>query len=488
MSLRSSNRCGRAHRTALSLFALSLAGSAAIAQVPLGSLVALTAGSSDPSIRRLYVVSGAGGVATQITGLAPNFSGTINCVAVDTVSPFPIPSTTAVSRGHLVVAAKTTAGNELWQLYLSGTQIVGDRKLVDLPIGNVVELHRAGNGCFMALTQNGFGNGTLSRISITENGASAYHQPLGLLASNGVVNGLTSGPDGYAYIGQTLITNPVTPPLNLLYRVEVNGDVSIVGNPNFNVLALAYNGTAPGSALVAGGAPIASQATNFWCGGGPFSLAPQDIASAIWPSVQDIELDASNGTFLLAMNSGGIPASFGATQGSQIRRFVATGCPLSGPTVLASFPNEVVWDVSLSTNAIGYGCAAPTSAGTYPVIRQSAQPAVGTTWTPALANATPSSLTYLYVGTDTLFFLGLPLPLDASALGAQPGAALITSGTWVFPATTDAGGAATYQIAVPNVPTLVGNRIYAQSVVFDTALPYTLQIAMSAAIAPTIQP
>jgi len=467
----------------LSLFALSLAGSAAIAQVPVGSLVALTTTYPSFADRNLVIVPGAGGAPTAIIGSAPNFSGEINWVAVDTVSPFPIPGTTAVSRGHLVVAAKTSSGNELWQLYLSGNQVVGDRKLVDLPNGLVVGLHRAGDGCFMALTQQGFGNGTLSRISITENGASAYHQALGGLASNSLVNGLTSGPDGYAYIGESIGSLPA------IRRVEVNGHLTTVGNPTFLVQSLAFSGTAPGSALAAGG--VAQSGFNFSCGSFETTFGPASVTQAFvfWPLVKDLELDASNGTYLVALNGGGIPAAIGATNsGSQIRRYGATGCSLSGPTVLASFLEQIVLDVSLSTNAIGYGCAAPTSAGTYPVIRQSAQPAVGTTWTPALANATPSSPAFLYVGFDTLSYLGLPLPLDASALGAQPGAALVTSGTLFFEATTNPSGVATRPIQVPNIPTLVGNRIYAQWVVVDAALPYSLKIAMSAAIAPTIQP
>ncbi|MGA1525956.1 MAG: Kelch repeat-containing protein, partial [Planctomycetota bacterium] len=133
------------------------------------------------------------------------------------------------------------------------------------------------------------------------------------------------------------------------------------------------------------------------------------------------------------------------------------------------YSNEL-WKIELPVfhrlDTFGAGCT-----GTAGVPNLDAQagtrPVTGETFVVELTNlpSSPASIPFALTGFSKTRWAGGTLPLDLAILG-MPGCALLTSSddTVTLP---NQGGQASYALAIPSDPTLLGNFLYMQGAVFD---------------------
>lgn len=126
-----------------------------------------------------------------------------------------------------------------------------------------------------------------------------------------------------------------------------------------------------------------------------------------------------------------------------------------------------------SVTRLGYGSPClGTSIG------RNGRPAPGTTLDVLLRDASPVQSAYLALGASRIFWSGLLLPFDLTAIGA-PGCSVLASFDLTVPAVTDAAGMASIPLAIPNLSSLVGSSLYLQWASVDANLTNRLPLAFS---------
>jgi hypothetical protein len=139
----------------------------------------------------------------------------------------------------------------------------------------------------------------------------------------------------------------------------------------------------------------------------------------------------------------------------------ARGC------LVADYETWEYWPATMATwTRHGLGCAG--SAGVPSLRSTSNPPALGTTSTLQLtALPTQPDIVYLAFGLSIATWNGAALPADLGTFGL-PGCKL-----WIDPTTgivlTHAGSSTTYQLRIPNEPSLSGRTVATQALVFDSA-------------------
>ena len=128
------------------------------------------------------------------------------------------------------------------------------------------------------------------------------------------------------------------------------------------------------------------------------------------------------------------------------------------------------WD---SVTRIGYGSAC---LGTW--ITRSGRAAAGSSLDVLLRGASPNASAFLAFGGSRTSWRGLPLPLDLGAAGA-PGCSVLASFDLTVPAVTDPAGAASVSLAIPNLSSLAGTKLYLQWASADASRTHPLPLAFS---------
>lgn len=114
-------------------------------------------------------------------------------------------------------------------------------------------------------------------------------------------------------------------------------------------------------------------------------------------------------------------------------------------------------------NFVAHGGGCVGSSGLAPVISTPAGtwPQIGGTMTVELTDGPVNSIAFLNLGFDNLMSGGLTLPFDLALIGA-PGCFLWHDIVASFPqVNTNANGAASTQVPIPNDPSLMAARVYA---------------------------
>ncbi|MGE0144536.1 MAG: lamin tail domain-containing protein [Planctomycetota bacterium] len=128
-----------------------------------------------------------------------------------------------------------------------------------------------------------------------------------------------------------------------------------------------------------------------------------------------------------------------------------------------------------------FGNSTPHTSGT-PVLDASSHPNIANPhFGFSLSSAPANSSAALIIG-----FIQLPVPFNLSLLGAQPGSTLLISADIVLTLATDANGNASFPLAIPNAPSLIGGTVFGQALPFDTGLGFPLPICQSQGLSATI--
>jgi hypothetical protein len=118
-----------------------------------------------------------------------------------------------------------------------------------------------------------------------------------------------------------------------------------------------------------------------------------------------------------------------------------------------------------------YGTNCPGSNRTAPLLSFIGTPAISHSMQVLLTRALPNTGAVFTLGNSDTTWLGIPLPLDLTSLGAT-GCTLLASGETLLFSAVDAAGAATQTLAVPNDASLLGAAFFDQWWVVDpTANP-----------------
>jgi photosystem II stability/assembly factor-like uncharacterized protein len=83
--------------------------------------------------------------------------------------------------------------------------------------------------------------------------------------------------------------------------------------------------------------------------------------------------------------------------------------------------------------------------------------------------ALPATAAHLLLGLSNSSWAGGALPTDLGAIG-MPGCSLLVGPELAFSAVTDAGGNASWSVPIPDLPGLLGARLYAQALAADPLL------------------
>jgi hypothetical protein len=108
----------------------------------------------------------------------------------------------------------------------------------------------------------------------------------------------------------------------------------------------------------------------------------------------------------------------------------------------------------------GMGC--PNSTGLDPRLGWQGLPRQGQSFQIHLRQAEPSGFAFFWLGLSDTNWVGLPLPYDASSLGA-PGCKVLVSADVPFPVAIDQSGQASLNVAVPINPSLAGLQLFSQT-------------------------
>jgi hypothetical protein len=129
----------------------------------------------------------------------------------------------------------------------------------------------------------------------------------------------------------------------------------------------------------------------------------------------------------------------------------------------------LVWQLLTAAPAMAYrfGDACASSAGK-PSLSMSAPPKLGTQAAIQLASAPAHAIVGLCIAKGRDDFGGSQLPIDLGTFGA-PGCFLHVDPVHVEAATADAAGAAAMLFTIPNDPSLMDGRVYAQWLIIDSA-------------------
>jgi hypothetical protein len=104
--------------------------------------------------------------------------------------------------------------------------------------------------------------------------------------------------------------------------------------------------------------------------------------------------------------------------------------------------------------------------GAIPQLTNTGRPAFNTSFTVNVVKAAPTTVAVLFTGFSNSTWNGIPLPFDLGQLGA-PGCSLLAPGAVLQVANTDANGAGSTQVPVPNDASLCGAHAYQQWVILD---------------------
>lgn len=183
-------------------------------------------------------------------------------------------------------------------------------------------------------------------------------------------------------------------------------------------------------------------------------------------------------------STGFTPASFAYAQptttymivpavvaGAPFRRWLLNGTPAGSlPTILVSvgastsLTAEYTQLVPGGLVAFGAGCRG--SHGVALTHTASGTPLVAGAVTYALAAALPATPTVFMVGVSDRRLFQLPLPFEATPLGA-PGCWLYCDHVVMLPGRADSNGTQSIPVAVPDDPSLIGGRIFSQFFAVD---------------------
>ena len=102
-----------------------------------------------------------------------------------------------------------------------------------------------------------------------------------------------------------------------------------------------------------------------------------------------------------------------------------------------------------------------------PAIGFDGLPQLGATYDPKVTDAAPQTFALLASGLDRTVYQGIPLP---APLPNAPGCDLLVSADALDLVITDAAGAASYGLSVPVAPSLVGQELHHQWLVWDPSV------------------
>jgi hypothetical protein len=160
-----------------------------------------------------------------------------------------------------------------------------------------------------------------------------------------------------------------------------------------------------------------------------------------------------------------------------------SGCTNGTESVV--FANPVgtgVFDLHVRARSNLYGSPCVDTQGNWPLIAHTSPPALGTNWVVTLDRARANTTASIFVGTNNTAFQGATLPLPVGG-----GCGLLSSGDLLqVQTTTNTSGEATFTMAIPNTPGLIGTRMFAQWLYTDAGVnPF--HVAMSSGLATEIQ-
>jgi hypothetical protein len=122
-------------------------------------------------------------------------------------------------------------------------------------------------------------------------------------------------------------------------------------------------------------------------------------------------------------------------------------------------------------------------AGKVPALSFDGLPQLGAAYDPKVADAAPQTFALLASGLDRTVYQGVPLPIQ---LPNAPGCELLVSADALDLVVTDGGGAASYQLAIPNVAAIVGTELHHQWLIWDPTVN-SLGVVTSNAGTATVQ-
>jgi hypothetical protein len=141
--------------------------------------------------------------------------------------------------------------------------------------------------------------------------------------------------------------------------------------------------------------------------------------------------------------------------------------PISTNTTLVThyFNGPPTWNGPFSTQRWNYqiNCC---GGGATPVLGNVGTPRLGGQFQVTLAQAKSTTLGLLFTGYSNSNWNGVPLPFDLGQLGA-PGCSLLAAGHSINAVATDANGAGSTNLTVPNDNSLCSGQIYQQWIVVD---------------------
>lgn len=439
----------------LALFLSS--ASIARAQIPAGSGVVTTRDifGGFQALWSVPLVAGGGG--TPITPISAGLASRLFVADIDPTS------------GDLIVGAQppgTGMDSELHRLVLSGTTVTSEALLATLPgtTGGLADVYREPSGCMLTLCFDANGAPVVHRVSVTPVQAMVTLIPLlgGPNSTAPYAGAITSAPDGSLFIG--------------LHQGNVGTVVQYGPDGGLPLATTAVNHRVnhldldAAGGIVSVGDPSGTPPTNFFCGG---------VDSYVTPVFFNF------GAGLEVLPSGDFVFGWNGSGGSSLDLLTMSGCTVLARTQIFQPPGGTgIYDVARRVESKGYGCPCIESTGTMPVISEVSPPILGGVWQLDLDSSQAGQPATLFLGSNNLAFGASPLPL---AIGG--GCGLLSSGDILRPVlTTNAFGDASFQITIPNDPTLIGLDLYCQWVFGDpgtTGNPFL--VGMTAGIRTTIQ-
>lgn len=226
-----------------------------------------------------------------------------------------------------------------------------------------------------------------------------------------------------------------------------------------NVVAATYQQQGASPSLV-----VASQNPP---AGVPIAVSPPDSAGRVSGSTPTAFQYAQPTSVLVS-----VPP---AMAGAPFRRWLVNGVPggtsptigvLASPTALTTLTAEYTQLVAGSLAPFGIGCRG--SNGRDLTQSASGNPIIHGTLAYVLSDALPATATVLMVGVSNQRLFQLPLPFEATPLGA-PGCWLYCDHVVMLLGRSDGGGSQVAHAAVPGEPSLIGSRLFTQFFAVDVA-------------------
>lgn len=343
---------------------------------------------------------------------------------------------------------------ELWRIRIdSATNVVASQTLIanlPVPSGSMpTYIHREASGSYLVLARGS--SYSLYRVGLTSAGFAAQNVPVVGLPS-GVTDMAQDAAGGIHFI---------IPGTSNVFTIPYAGGVAVnSGSVGFSAFSIEFN--AAGQRAV-GGLPFAVPGPNYNCAGSTATLGTVCSPIPYTPGVVDLSLDI-NGQMLACMNGGCSPF--------QVRSISATcGAPGAGTLVFSPPGGASVVKATRFIRSANYGFPCMTSAGGIPQIGGTPFGVRGTTYNVALSGALASSVALISLGVNDLMLAGggPPVPFDGAPIGA-PGCFLWHSTDTTLAVSVSGTGTATFGLAIPNDPSLIGAQLFFQWLLVDPAL------------------